>query len=263
MILCLLQIQAQDTIICEVPRFRIGIEAGIHGCFDGGINKPDMIRENKSYYQDEDYDYHCGFIFPEQDFGFFSFGIKAEYTLSKRFVMATGVRFSFFEAKLVSDRNYFLWKISETETGMNCAKINSISQKNYYIGIPLEIKFFPRERDYFGRQYFIFGTTFNFLVASNHAVTFINEKMNKYTSNVLEQIGTPTFFHANIYWGVGLKLGKPKYPFGTIEALFPMFTIERPQEGSFVRMGIVGFGFKTTLLIPTIRKHQLIYTVID
>ena len=260
-----LQIQAQDTITYKIPRLRLGIEAGVD-FLDGSINKPDLIRENRSFYFDNvhDYDYYCGFVSDYQNYSCFFIGIKPEYVLSKRFVITSGLRFYYNKTAIKSDKEYFLWNVSELETSSNYIKINRISQKNYYLGVPIEMRFYPREKDHIVRQYFIFGTTLNFLLTSENEITFQNPKMEKYNSQVSKYLEKPNLFLGTIYAGVGVKFGKSKYPFGSIEFRFPVISYGANNKKSFVQpANIFGCGFSTTLQIPITRKHQLTYTVID
>ena len=265
--ICLLlsQIRAQEQITVTMPRLRLGIEAGIDGLF-GERDKPAMIRENQSsyYYYDYDYDYYCGFIPDEQDFFVVYIGVKPEYSVSKRFAVAAGVRFSFSQANLNSDKDYFLWRINETGTSTNYIKIKDISQKNYYIGIPLELKFFPREKDYPVRHYFAVGGALNFLAASDNDVSFQNATMKKYDSEVSKQIGKPNSFYGNLYGGFGLKIGNTSHPFGHIEFHLPVCMFAKDKLNSFIKgSGVFGFGVQMTLQIPMFSKHQLVYTVND
>jgi len=251
------QIQAQEENVKTVnfPRLRLGIEAGWH-FLSGAIDKPVQIRENQSYYYDYDYDYYCGFVSNDKNSNGFYFGIKPEYMFHKRLAVAVGLRFSFNKIRLNSDRDYFLWKISEDEINTNCVKIKDIIQSYYYIGIPVEIRFFPREKDHFVRQYFIGGMAFNFLAASTKEVSFQNSKMEKYTSDVLSQIEKPGKFQYSLYAGVGLKIGKMSHPFGNIEFLFPVIAYGGPYKPS-----AFGFGIRTILQIPVFHRHQLTYKV--
>jgi len=264
-----LQIQAQDTITYKIPRLRLGIEAGVNYFF-GTINKPNMIRESRSYYytsgnqSSADNDYYGGFISQSSSFAAYSFGLKLEYVLHKRVAISSGLRFSFYKATLFSDRNYFLWKISETETSSNYIKIKNLSQKNYYLAIPLEVRFFFTERDFFARFYLIAGNSFNFLIASSDHVEFQNPKMEKYNSTVKQHIGRTNLFYGSFYLGIGLKLGKVNYPFGNIEFFCPIVNLAKHRANAFVYLdAIPAMGIRTTLNIPMVRKHQLTYTVID
>ena len=263
MLLALLvaKMQAQTEIIYEITQWHIGIEAGVNPFF-GAINPQANIRENHAFYLDTDVDYYGGF-FVNQQLTSFSFGVKPEYLIKKRLALATGIRFQFCKPYLHSDRNYFLWKVSETENSANYIKISSISQKNFYLEVPLEVRLFPREKDHIARHYFIFGTAFNFLIASSHDVQFQNPNMNKYTSQVLAHIGPPNFFQGSVYAGIGLKLGKMNYPFGNIEIHCPTLTFGKSKQNSFTKIDMVGIRFFTTLNIPVNKKQKLTYTVID
>ena len=266
-VLCLISlfithIEAQEQQTLTMPRLRLGVEAGVDFLF-GTMNKPTQIRESQSYYSDGDYDFHCGFILPEYSRSFLYIGIKPEYSLNKRFTVTSGLRFFSYKTSLKSDKDYFLWKISEDETTTNYVKVENVSQKNYCVGIPLEIRFFPNEKDYPVRVYFVLGTTLNFVVSSNNDVVFSNPLMEKYSPDVLSQVGRPSSFHGIAYAGVGLKIGKMGYPFGRIEAHFPSLSYGNKDSKNFVEIDPLGFGLQTTLLIPIVKKHQLTYTITD
>ena len=260
------QIQAQTEEVFNISRFSMGVEAGMDALF-GGKNKLPMIRENhsSSYYYDGDEEYHCGFILPSQTINSLYLGLKPEYVISKRFTVSTGIRFSFNKIVYDSDRDYFLWKISEStdENYTNYLKIRDITQKNYYIGIPMEIKFYPREIDAPARQYCKLGVALNFLATSTEDVSFQNPAMNNYTADVLNKIDRISGFHGCVYVGVGFKIGNTNYPFGNIEFHFPVGVFSKNGSNSLVNDEIAGLGFQAALQIPLFKKHQLTYTVID
>jgi len=258
------KVQAQEeekVIEYNIPRWRIGIEAGLDGPF-GSTNKPSQIRENRSYYFDYDYDFHCGFVIKITKSALYYFGVKSEYMFNKRWAVASGLRLSFNKSTLKSDRDFFLWKIEETETSANYIKIKNISQSNYYLGLPIELKFFPREKDYAVRHYFIFGTSFNFLVSSNNNIDFANEKMKKYSSDITAQMETPNLFFNTMYAGIGLKFGKMNYPFGNIEFKFPVLRVSK-KSNSFVQIDALGVSLQASFFVPVAKKHKLTYSVID
>ena len=260
------QIQAHsgDTITILTPRLRVGVEAGVNLLFDAKVNKPPQIRENQSYYLDDDDHYYGGFVSNYQNPGLFYLGLKAEYTLSKRFAASAGMRFSYKKTTLDSDKDYFLWRVSENQASTNYVKIKSITQRNYYVGVPMEIRVFPHEKDYFVRHYFILGTALNFLAASQKDVEFVNPAMEKYSSEVVSQIKEPNLFYGLFYAGIGLKIGKMNNPFGNIEVHMPLVTYGNTKSDSFSKIeGSLGVAFRTTLYIPIVKEHQLIYSVID
>ena len=177
-------------------------------------------------------------------------------------MLATGLRLHFFKATLDYHQDFFLWKLSETESGTNYVKIKNISQTNFYLEVPLEVRLFPREKDYFARHYFVFGAAFNFLIASQEQVNFVNPQMEKYRSQVLSDLNDPNIFLCSVYAGIGLKLGKMKNPFGNIEIHFPEVTFGKRK--SLVNT-IDGFGIRilTTMNFPVDKKHKLVYKVMD
>jgi len=255
-------IQAQKEITYSIPQWRLGVEAGVQPLY-GSIAYQPNIRNNQSYYPDNDNDYYGGYV-PWKDLTSFSFGLKPEFQIKKRLALTTGIRFNFYNATIESDRNFFLWKLKETETSVDYVRIKYISRDCYSLEIPLEVRLFPREKDYVVRHYFIFGTAFNFLVASTTEIEFQNPKMEKYTSNVLNEMGQPNIFKGSVYAGFGLKFGKMNYPFGNIEIHFPVFTYGNGKKDSFTNtVNIVGLRILTTLNISVSKTHKLSYTVID
>ena len=242
----------------KTPQLHLGMEIGFNGFF-GVTNKPAMIRENRSsYYYYNDYDYYDFYyddyrIYDAQDVFFFYFGAKTEYRLSKhnRFTVATGLRYSLGTATLMSDRNHFLWKISETGMNSNYVRIKSITPKSHHIGIPLELRFFPRRKDSFVRQYFIFGKSFNFLLASDSDISFENSAMNKYSSTVAEHIEKPCFFQGKISAGIGLKIGSENRPHVRIECYMPTVAYGTGKMNAFVKSSAaMGMGMFASLQIP-------------
>jgi hypothetical protein len=248
-VLLTVSLNAQDKTAITAPRFRLGIEAGADALF-GNSSKPEMIRESKSYYFDYDYDYNCGFVFAVKSYGTYYLGLKPEYSINSHLAVATGLRFSYHKGYINSDRDYFIWKISENETNTNYVKIRNISQRNFYLGIPLEVRLFTGKRDYNVRHYFVLGTSLNLLVASNVDISFQNSNMEKYSPLIREPLGKPTKFSGFGYLGMGLKIGKSHRPFGHVEVHFPVCMIENGSIDSLSEDLPVGIGIQTTLQIP-------------
>lgn len=270
-ILCLIllsistiQAQEEKEITLSMPRFRLGIEAGMD-VLSGKINKPEQIRESQSYYSDGDNDYYGGFVSLNRDFAVPYLGLKMEYALHKRISVSAGLRFSFYKMTMKADRDYFLWRVYETQTSANYVKINHIGQQNYYAGVPLEIRFFPNEKDYFARVYILVGTSLNFLAASKNNVEFRTTAMEKYASEIMSHIEKPSIFQGNFYGGVGLKLGKMDKPFVNIEAHFPTLSygIDNPKSFTNLTSNPMGGGIRVILYMPFLKEQQLIYKVTD
>jgi len=252
---------AQEEKIYEFPRLRWGIEAGTE-IFYGNTVKNSNIRESQSYYYDYSYYddlYYCGFMYDSYNYARYYIGVKPEYSLSNRFAVAAGLRFSFNKSNLNSDQNYFLWKISAENQTTNYVRVHEINQNNFYAGIPLEIKFFPGMNDMIVRQYFKAGMLFNFLAASHNSASFIDENMEKYASKICSQTGKPSFQSGYLYLGIGLKFGRMNHPFGSVEIQVPICVFKDKKLSSFIKEPDAGFGLQTTFYIPT-GKKKLSYT---
>ena len=252
---------AREEITISMPRLRLGIEAGLETFF-GQINKPEMIRESKYYYYYYDR-YDDGFIYNSQDVKFSYIGIKPEYQLTKRIAVAAGIRFSYNKVVMKSDQDSFLWKLSEKGLTTNYVRIKEISQESYFIGVPLELRFFPKEKNYLWRNYFIFGMTFNYLISSTEDVKFLNRKMDKYTSEVLKHIDEPNNFQIYIYPGIGVKIGRENLMMGYLEFHFPacIYNYDSPNSLATVNNDRFGIGLQMSLLIPIFQNNQLTYTI--
>jgi hypothetical protein len=262
-------VSAQETVF-SMPRFRLGIEAGVMNAFYTETNKPAGLRENQAYYYDYDHgylddyldDYYCGFIFRGQDYNLYYVGLKPEYSLNERFAVAAGLRFSFNTSELNSDRDYFLWKTSESGMNTNYVKVKNVSQRNLFIGLPLELKIFPRKRDYLVRHYFVFGTAMSVLINSRNEITFQNENMEKHNSLISGQLGKPNSFQGHAYFGFGLKIGRTSHPFGNIEVHLPVIIFNNDRLSSFTKAkDAAGIAIQTTLQIPLLKNHKIQYTV--
>jgi hypothetical protein len=246
--------------IYEFPRLRIGFEAGFENFFGSNI-KPSAIREQQSHYHhSDDYYYDCGYLYNEPAFTRYYFGVKPEYSLNHNFAVAAGLRFSFGDNALVSDRNNFLWVISNSETASNMVRIKDINQKVYNIGIPLELKIYPNKSDIFARLYGKVGAVFNFAFAQDVSVSFADKSMNKYLPEIESHFEKPSLFNGQFILGFGMKFGRMKQPFGNIEMIIPIqFSAKTRLNSLFEMNDAVGIGVQTTLYIPA-GKKKLSYT---
>ena len=247
-------LNAQELKTYEYQRLRLGVEAGVESFFGKNV-KPSAIRESQSYYFYDEFSYQYGFVYRDQDFTRYYFGVKPEYSLNHRFAVATGLRFSFGKSSLSADRDNFLWKVEESETSSNYARINGVSQNVYNIGIPLELKFFTAKSDLMVRQYFKVGGAFNFAFVQDISVAFANRNMEKYTSTVRNQFENPDFFNGQMVFAVGLKFGRMTNPFGSVEIQIPIQFSGKTRLNSLFKLeDNVGSALQATLYIPVGKK---------
>jgi len=200
---------AQTERIHEFSRFRYGVEIGLESFAGDKVDIP-QIRENQSsnYYPDY-YDdmYYCGYMYDRYNYTHFFVGFKPEYSLNHFFVASAGLRLSFNNSFMNSDRNYFLWKVAESGQMTNYVRVTNLTQNNFYIGLPMDIKIFTYKRDVRFQHYFKAGFVFNTLVASATKVNFQNPAMEKpYSDQIAKQLKKPSFFSAQTFVGMGFKI---------------------------------------------------------
>ncbi|GHT02147.1 hypothetical protein AGMMS49525_05140 [Bacteroidia bacterium] len=174
-------------------------------------------------------------------------GAKAEYFLwHNRIGIAAGLRFSNYSSTFDSDKEYFLWLLRQDRLTTDYAKIQNITQNSYYVGVPLEFRFFPNNHDWFFQHYFKLGAAFNYRLSTNNSVTFQNAAMNRHAQTVEDQVDKPQDFNAYLYPVIGFKMAR--LPWFNLELHFPcgMFS----SEGSaFIRPN-AGFGIQFSVQIP-------------
>ena len=237
--------QAQETII---NRGKIGLEFGSNG-FWGETIVPNQVRASNSAYQYDDFYYD----YPDMNqvlsniYG----GIKYEsFFYKNRLGLAVGLRFSQFSSEMnASGRNqkYFAWLLRQDELTTDYLMLQKIEQKNYYLGIPLELRYFFRNNSFFS-WYFKLGTTVNYCLSTNNTITFNDSAMEQYTGAIEEQIDKPSLFNALVYPAWGFKLGNMKSIWGNIEIHLPGFLIGKKAH-PFVRQD-AGMGIQLSVQIP-------------
>lgn len=239
---------SQEVVKKKHPWF-IGVEAGIY-IRNQNIPKIDKIRSSGTEYQPY-YDYYSkDYLYHNSTKAIYYFGIKPEYQISDRFSIASGIRFSFFEDIIKSDRSFFLWEAPGNTNNINYLRVANIRQTVYNVGIPLEIRFYPKKHDNTVRQYFVLGAMFNLAAFTDTDVNFANSAMAKYEQDIKNQLNKPNNFSTYYYLGIGLKIGKMNNPFGNIEFHFPMLSARGNRVSSFAELDEHIMGFNTSLKIP-------------
>ena len=244
---------AQDVKIFEYPRFRLGVEVG-GGFLYGTTIKPDAIRESQSYYLDNYRDdYYCGFVFDYYTTSHYYVGVKHEFSLNNGISVASGLRFISSNSALNSDKDYFLWKVSENDLITNYARVKDVKQNNFYAGIPIEMTIYTYKREIRVRHYIKWGPSLNFLIWSKTTPYFGNAAMNKYSDKVKNDIEKPKSFIPAAFIGTGVKINRMNRPFGTIEIRMPFVLNGNTSFSSFAKSS-VGFEFQTAINIPVGKK---------
>jgi len=227
---------------------RVGFEFG-GNVFFGEAIVPDQVRTSKSVYEYEDF--FCGISASDQVLENLYGGIKYESFFWKdRLGLAVGLRFSQFSAEINTDwdRKYFIWLFRQNETTTDYLTLQSIKQKNYYLGIPLEFRYLPKRRDSFFKQYLKLGANVNYRLSTINSIAFYDPAMSKYAGAVGAEIGKPSLFNAWIYPAYGFKFGKMKNVWFNMEIDFPGLLIGEKSHPLF--RADAGMGMQISVQIP-------------
>ena len=244
----------------------LGFSVGYDNYF-GATNKPEQVREYKSAY--DNYYYGCGVISPDQSVDIFHAGVQAEYFLcNNRIGLSSGLRFSHTSAKLQSDEEYFFWKIGEENLITDYVRIRKITEQNYWLGIPFEIRFLTKKRNIRKHDYQCYlklGYSYNRLIGSNNGISFQNQAMEGYASEIQEHLLPLSSAYSYFYPAFGLKIGRVKdhqdrFPQINLECHVPGALLSKNISSFLKPNGNIGAGIQLTVQIPlgtnTSSKHK-------
>jgi hypothetical protein len=230
---------------------KIGIELGGDGFWGSSIGTDRVRKSNDAYLFDLS---ECGIYFPDQAMDVFYTGVKSEYFFWRnRIGLATGLRFSKYASSLNSDKDYFLWLVRQDQLTTDYVKIHDITQNSFYVGVPLELRFFPNNRELPVQHYFKLGAVFNYRLLTNNDVQFQNPAMNRYAKTVENQIGNPKNFNAYFYPTFGLKIAR--YPWFNVEISL-LGEIFNRKGSTFIRTD-GGVGLHFSVQIPLGKTHPM------
>lgn len=188
-------------------KWHIGLEGG-GGDASGEINDAWSVRQSinsyNSYYEEN---YNSGNLVSYSDLSYF--GLKTEYSFNKNLSFATGIRYLIINSNFSGYGrygNYFYLKTSDDNaTSTNFFRVKSIDEMNYYIGIPLEIKYTPFYWGKFG-FYAKMGEEAGYLINNKIQINFLQESMNIYQNEVLNSVKLkPNPFYAKLNLGIGVN----------------------------------------------------------
>jgi hypothetical protein len=247
---------AQDEQTSKHRNLKLAFEFGTN-VMSCELVKPEQIRESHYsyyYYKDEYYsDY--GHIGDYCNLGTFNVGVKPElFFYNNRLGVASGLRIAYAKSELVSDRNNYLWRLRKDGLNTYYVQIKDIRQNNILLSIPLEVRFFPNNRELPFQHYFNMGASFNYRIYHDSKVTFTSKNMEKYREEVQNQLPASNgVFSVFMYGAIGFKIGRYKdgkvTPWGNIEFQFPYIMA---VNNSFAFAGKDGFGvgFQMSFQIP-------------
>ena len=129
-----------------------------------------------------------------------------------------------------SPTDFFYYRFRDEYTFSEYFKIRSFSQRSDYLGIPIELRYFPFDQRKF-RVYFKSGAELGFLVDHNTSVDFYNDEMNQYESEVSEDFNKPSSTFTSLYFTGGIQFGRDSKPGLNIEICLPFFFLSGEISG--------------------------------
>lgn len=237
----------------EEKRKYLSLEIGIDGIGCAAPDK-DYIRA----VSDQNYDYYSDQIKSLMTINYI--GFKYEYRLMNNlFGLSSGIRYSRMvtsigrDSYLSSDPNYFYVNYNQSELTTEYAKVLEIIQKGDYLGVPLEVRLYPKKY-HFLKFYYKAGCSFNFKIHSKSDISFFNESMEQYQADVIKVVEKASPNYTTFHFGVGLKIGKSEKPGISIETYTPIGI--RFPKGTYFVDPLAGSGIQLSLNVPLNSKEQ-------
>ena len=190
-----------------------------------------------------------------RDYKFFV-GLKFETrSQNDKFTLLFGVRLT--ETLSVLDKKsnpgYFYYSTSEDSrygvvTYYNI-RVNSIKERSIYIGLPLELRYFPVNLKRL-RPYVVIGAESGINLKTQIDIQSDDPQMGSHGSDAHERMRSPGMapLFAAFYGGAGLRFGKVNKPVFSVELIAP--SVLTPHSSDLVDTHFFGLGIHTQLQIP-------------
>lgn len=181
-------------------------------------------------------------------------GVKVEYRVMHNLIgLSSGIRYTRM-ASTISRSSYMseepdYFYINFNRNGLNTeyAKIRDLSQNVSYLGIPFEVRLYPKKVRRIN-VYYRAGASFNLKVASRSDISFSNAFMERYKKDVLKVVEKASPYYTTLDLGLGLKVGKSEKPGFFVETSLPV-GVFLPGNSYFVKPD-AGFGFQILVRVP-------------
>lgn len=223
----------------------IGIETG-YVLYGSEFSQPDLIRKQDQYSYPSD-------IYNNTIMNNWYIGAKTEFR-SKDYNIGvlTGLRFSSLysasgnkNSEENNDFYYFLFR--EEDTSIEYLRLQGISHRAGYVGIPLEIRYFIINTESVG-LFCKASVELHYLLNSTSNVHFLLDDMEKYEDEVISNFEKSNDMFSAFYLSGGLKLGKIDEINFNLEAVLPSFIIT--GNNSIINNPFPGGGFQFNIQIP-------------
>ncbi|HEY5750102.1 MAG TPA: outer membrane beta-barrel protein [Chryseolinea sp.] len=139
-------------------------------------------------------------------------GVRVELrSKNNKFGFLTGLRYTQLSSAIrrTGSLDYFYVLYDQSGTTTEYLRVKEIKQMSSYLGVPLEVRFYPLEPRRITLYFFAGGET-GWRVATKNKIEFSNAAMNPYASGVSEIAGGGKSFYGAAYAGAGVTVGKQK-----------------------------------------------------
>lgn len=185
----------------------------------------------------------------------YSTGIKTEfYFLNNMFGFSPGIRYSRTYdiagkwGLFTEGQNFFYWLYREEGVNTEYMRVKRIYQRSDYLGIPVEIRFFPARRPHRMQFYLKLGAEVDFRLQTQTNIVFRDERMHSYEEEVASQVGKPGHVGFSMYQCFGFRIGSDANSTFSIEAVLPGFNLTSRTSG--LLKTFYGGGIQFHLQIP-------------
>jgi hypothetical protein len=241
----------------ETPKVKqqfVGIEAGAF-FISADITNMDYIRGDMPSYPFDNSSHNLTSLMDKV-----YFGIKTEcFSLNDKWGVQAGLRYSQTSSSVGKNSywgnstNYFYVLYRQDGINTEYLKVKELKQKSGYIGIPVEVRYFPSQPHLF-RLYFKVGAEVGYLIHSKTDVVFYNDAMATYQDDIRALVDKPDGFSASGFGAVGFRIGRESNQLVNIEVCFPAFFTSSASPG--LLSPTTGGGFQFNFQIPIKCKAQ-------
>ena len=164
-----------------------------------------------------------------------------------RFGFITGIRFTrlYSEIKKSGVPEFFYVLFRETGTTTEFLRVKELRETSAYLGVPLEIRFFPYGEKRF-RLFLFAGSEWSYRLKTKTDVVFFNAEMDIHQTALQEILGTSDSWYATGYIGAGFTIGKEKPRF-SLAVTAPVFMT---NTASILNQPVMGGGFQIQFHMP-------------
>ena len=233
-----------QAVAAQQKALSIGLETGGALFLCPTVDKP-YIRKDMVYSASGDYNPSITSHY-NMAFG----GMKLELKSSnEKWKFGSGLRFiqTSSDISKANEPDYFYFLYRQDASTIDYLKVKRLSQTTNYLGVPLDVKFFPFPRMKTFKIYFTAGTQLGYKLSSKTSVVFPDPNMNPYTSEVQSIVEKPNNFIATVHGGAGFEFNKLSWPIVSLGLIFPSIFLSNHTQ---LTNPVTGVGFQLSIQLP-------------